>query len=328
MMCVQIGERDKRHFEVIQHTPESIDTWLNELHKTAKVNITVAVKLTKGPIVHALQKDSFVTAFIIHGLTLARYRQAMFPSSAKDAPMDAELALDMMLTYPNKVKLLRPSSDGSRTLALLVEQRRSLMEDRRRNTNRLINAIKQYYPPPLEWLCHRDNQIFCDFLIKGPALHTVKRAKTTSIVKCFQARGGNAVSNTEKRVKAINEAIPLTQDHSVILPHKLLVVALCKQILTLIDNIRIYDKQISQLFNCMPDAELFNSLPGTGLCLAPRLLAALGEDRTRFNSAQEIQIYAGLSPVTERSEQKCWVYWRCQRSKFVRQSFIESLQKV
>jgi len=110
--------------------------------------------------------------------------------------------------------------------------------------------------------------------------------KTTFIIKCFRDRGGNALSNTEKRVKAINEAIPLTQDHSVILPHKLLVVALCKQILTLIDNIRIYDKQISQLFNCMPDAELFNSLPGTGLCLAPCLLAAQGEDRSRFNSAQ------------------------------------------
>jgi hypothetical protein len=87
--------------------------------------------------------------------------------------------------------------------------------------------------------------------MKWPALHTVKRAKTTSIIKFFQGRGGNAVSNTEKRVKAINEAIPLTQDPSVILPHKLLVVALCKQILTLIDNIRIYDKHICQLFNSM-----------------------------------------------------------------------------
>jgi hypothetical protein len=50
----------------------------------------------------------------------------MFPSGAKDDPMDTELALDMMLNYPNKVKPLRPSSDGSRTLALLVEQRRLL----------------------------------------------------------------------------------------------------------------------------------------------------------------------------------------------------------
>jgi len=157
-----------------------IDTWLDELYKTAKGNIAVAVELTKGLIVYALQKYSFVTVFPIHGLTLARYRQAMFPSGAKDDPMDAELALDMMLNYPNKVKPLRPSSDGSRTLTLLVEQRRSLVEDRRRNTNRLINALKQYYPQPLEWFCRRDTELFCDFLIKWPALHIVKHGKPPS----------------------------------------------------------------------------------------------------------------------------------------------------
>jgi hypothetical protein len=104
----------------------------------------------------------------------------MFPSVANDDPMDAELALDLILNYPNKVKLLRPSSNGARTLALLVEQRRSLVKDRRRNTNRLINALKQYNPQPLEWLCHRDTELFCDFLIKWPALHIVKHGKPPS----------------------------------------------------------------------------------------------------------------------------------------------------
>ena len=322
-VCVQIGDSDERNFEVISHTPETTDIWLNELRKKKKGNIAVAVELTKGPIVCALQKYSFVTVFPIHGFTLARYRQAMFPSGAKDDPSDAELALDMMLNYPNKVKPLRPSSDNSRTLSLLVEQRRLLVEDRRRNTNRLIDALKQYYPQPLDWFAHRDSELFCAFLIKWPALDVIKRARETSIGNFFNSRGGNAVSNTEKRVKAIKEAIPLTEDNSVIMPQKMFVTALCKQILTLIKNIRMYDKQVSLLFHTMPDAELFESLPGTGPCLAPRLLAAIGEDRSRFNSAQEIQNYAGLSPVTERSGQKSWVHWRWQCSKFVRQSFIE-----
>ena len=79
---------DKRRFEVFPRTPESIDMWLNELHKNVKGNI--AVELSKDPIVYALQKYAFVTVFPIHGLTLARYREAMFPSGAKDDPMDAE----------------------------------------------------------------------------------------------------------------------------------------------------------------------------------------------------------------------------------------------
>jgi hypothetical protein len=322
-VCVQVGDSAKRSFEVISHSPDSIDTWLKELHLKSKGNIAVAVELTKGPIVYALQKYSFVTVFPIHGLTLSQYRKALYPSGAKDDPMDAELALDMMLNYPNKVKPLKPSSDDCRTLSLLVEHRRSLVDDKRSNANKLINALKQYYPQPLDWFSHRDSELFCDFLIKWPTLDSVKLARTTSIEKFFSTRGGNSAVNTAKRVAGIDAAFALTKDPSVILPHTLLVVALCKQLLTLIYNIRVYDKQIASLFKTMPDAELFDSLPGTGPCLAPRLLAALGEDRARFNSAQEIQNYAGLSPVTERSGQKSWVHWRWQCSKFIRQSFIE-----
>ena len=326
-VCVQIGNGDVRSFYVIKHTPEAIDAWLLSLRKECKGNIAIAVELTKGPIVYALQKYNFVTVFPIHGLTLARYRQAMFPSGAKDDPSDAELALDMMLNYPNKVKRLHASSDNSRTLALLVEQRRLLVEDRRRNTNRLIDALKQYYPQPLNWFSHRDSELFCDFLIKWPTLDVIKRAREKTIINFFNSRGGPAGVNTEQRLKAIKGAVALTVDDSVILPYKMLATSLCKQILTLIGNIRIYDKQIKALFHTMPDAALFESLPGTGPCLAPRLLAAIGEDRERFNNAQEIQNYTGLSPVTERSGQKSWVHWRWQCSKFVRQSFIEWSEK-
>jgi hypothetical protein len=282
------------------------------------LHIAEAVELTKGPIVYALQKYNFVTVFPIHGLTLARYRQAMFLSGAKDDPSDAALALDMMLNYPNKVKPLRASSDNSRTLALLVELMRLLVEDRRRNTNRLIDALKQYYPQPLEWFCHRDTELFCDFLIKWPTLDIIKRAKEMTIVNFFNSRGGKVRLNTEKRIKAIKEGIALTVGNSLIFLYKILVTALCKEMLTLIENIRTYDKPIKLLFHTMPDSALFESLPGTGPCLALRLLAALGEDRDRFNNTQEIQNYTVLSPVTDRSGQKSWVHCRWQCSKFVR----------
>jgi transposase len=68
---------------------------------------------------------------------------------------------------------------------------------------------------------------------------------------------------------------------------------------------------------------LFRNLPGAGPVLAPRLLAAFGEDRERYHSASEIQQYAGIAPVTERSGQKSWVHWRYRAPSFLRQSFVE-----
>ncbi|MFT5839740.1 MAG: hypothetical protein ACI9UT_002247 [Flavobacteriales bacterium] len=322
-ICVQTQGNDERVFEVIKHSPESVDEWVNALHKLVKGEIAIAVELNKGPIVYALQKYSFVTVYPIHGLTLARYRQAMFPSGAKDDPSDAELALDMMLNYPKKVTALKPSSEHTRTLALLVEQRRLLVDDKRRHANRLINALKQYYTQPLEWFSHRNTELFCKFLIRFPDLNVLKRVRTSSVAKLLNSCGGRGTVKTPERVASIKAAVPLTNDMSLIVPYQTFVVSLSKQMLVLIYNIRAYDQQIEKLFNEMEDAHIFNSLPGTGPCLAPRLMAALGEDKSRFNSAQEIQNYAGLSPVTERSGQKDWVHWRWQCAKFVRQSFIE-----
>lgn len=92
----------------------------------------------------------------------------------------------------------------------------------------------------------------------------------------------------------------------------------------LVTNIRIYNKRIEALFDTMPDADLFKSLP----CMGSRMLAALSDNRNRFNNAKEIQNYAGIAPVTMRSGQKSWVHWRWQCAKFVRQTFVEWAAKT
>ncbi len=84
-----------------------------------------------------------------------------------------------------------------------------------------------------------------------------------------------------------------------------------------------FDVEIEKLASAHPDYGLFQSLPGAGPSLAPRLLVAFGEQRDRFKSAAEIQKYSGIAPVTERSGQKHWVHWRLQCPTFLRQTFVE-----
>ena len=64
-------------------------------------------------------------------------------------------------------------------------------------------------------------------------------------------------------------------------------------------------------------------MPGAGPALAPRLLAAFGENRNRFVGAPAIQKYTGTAPVTERSGKQHWVHWRLGCPKFIRQTFVE-----
>ncbi|MGF6413981.1 transposase [Paraburkholderia sp. MM5482-R2] len=85
----------------------------------------------------------------------------------------------------------------------------------------------------------------------------------------------------------------------------------------------MFDKEIAALAPTLPDFALFESLPGAGPHLTPRLLVAFGKQRERFHSAHELQQYAGIAPVTERSGKKSWVHWRWQCPRFLRQTFVE-----
>ena len=62
-----------------------------------------------------------------------------------------------------------------------------------------------------------------------------------------------------------------------------------------------------------PDHDLFGSLPGAGLKLAPRLLAEIGQDRAVFDNAQALQCYAGTAPISFQSGQvhKTRIRWGC-----------------
>ena len=54
----------------------------------------------------------------------------------------------------------------------------------------------------------------------------------------------------------------------------------------------------------------------------------LAKDRERFMSAAEVQRYAGVAPVTERSGKTTWVHWRWACPTFVRQTFVEWAAKT
>ena len=92
---------------------------------------------------------------------------------------------------------------------------------------------------------------------------------------------------------------------------------------SLLEGIANLDRKIEEAVGAHPDFFIFKSLPAAGAALAPRLLAALGSQRDRYDSADEVQKHSGIAPVTETSGKKKWVHFRWACAKFVRQSFHE-----
>jgi len=323
-ICVQAADSGAREFDCISSQPEGIDAWARTLYQRFGGPIAVALELCKGPIVSALQKYDFFVLYPINPLMLARYREAFTPSRAKDDPSDAELAVDLITRHPERFEPLKPQSVTMRKLIGLVEQRRKFAADQGRVVNRLGHALKQYYPQVLEWFSEHNTVVFCDFLTQWPTPTQAKRARRTRLERFFKDHNVRFGQVIEERITAIKAAMPLTLDPAVIEPHRLQIEILIEQLRVTIMALKRFDDEIAATVQQLPDYELlFRPLPGAGHILAPRLLAAFGEDRERYRHADELQMYAGIAPVTERSGKKSWVRWRWQCPTFIRQTFVE-----
>ena len=323
-VCLQAAGSETREFSVLVHTPETIDEWVSTLRQRFKGQpIAICLELNKGPIVYALRKYDFLVLFPVNPLTLARYREAFAPSHAKDDPTDAELQLELLLKHREKLTPLKPQSPAMRTLEQLVEHRRRLVGDTGRLTNRLTSTLKNYFPHVLPWFHDKDTAIFCDFLAQWPTLKAAQLARRATLERFFRAHHVRYADVIEQRIQAIKSATPLTTDAGVIVPHALLVQALITQLRVTLQAIEDFDHAIAQRAQSHPDFPLFDALPGAGAVFAPRLLVAFGEQRDRYASAAELQKYAGIAPVTERSGNTTWVHWRLQCPTFLRQTFVE-----
>ena len=205
-ICLQAAGSDQREFACIAHQVPRIDEWAKALYQRFGGRIAVALELTKGPIVYALQKYDFFVLFPINPTTLAKYRVAFKPSGAKDDPTDAEMALDLLLHHPERFKPLHPQSIAMRTLLSLTEHRRELVNDKTRLTNRLTDNLKQYYPQALDWFEQRDTILFCDFVSRWPTLTQVKRARQASLKDVVYAHQGRRPRGRNARRDSVKAA--------------------------------------------------------------------------------------------------------------------------
>src|SRR2546426_3050537 len=322
--CLQAAGTAQREFLRLEHSPEEISAWVQTLRTRFNGQpVAVCLELQKGPIVSALRTYEFLVLFPVNPLTVAKYREAFTPSRAKDDPTDAELQVEILLKHRDKLTPLTPQSPTMRALAQLVEHRRRLVGDKVRLTNRLTSALKNYFPHVLQWFQEKDTAIFCDFLSRWPTLKAAQLARRTTLEGFFRAHHVRSADVITTRIEAIKSARALTTDDGVITPNVLLVQALVAPLRVTVPAIADFDNAITQRAQDHPDFPLFDALPGAGAVFAPRLLVAFGAQRERYASAAELQKYAGIAPVTERSGKQSWVPWRWQCPKFLRQTFIE-----
>jgi transposase len=297
---------------VIQATPSAIADWVNQLRQQyGQEKVLVGLEQKRGPLLYALCQYDNLVLVPINPRTVANYRKAFQPSRAKSDPIDAKLIVELLQRHSDKLDIWQAGCPKHRELRQWVESRRMLVGEKVRLTNRITAALKSYYPQVLDWFDDKHTIAFCEFLEQFPNLESAQAATAEELKQFFRSHHIIRKTTIQRRTQQIQEAgPPLTQDPAIIQPAQALVQGLVALLKVILRQLIEFETQIEKLFVSLPDATLFQALPGAGPHLAPRLLAAFGEDRSRFNSAQSFMSYIGIAPVKEESGKKHWVHWQ------------------
>ena len=308
----------------VTHSPGALHQWALELRQRYNgARVGVAIEQGRGPVVYALAGYDFIDVYPINPQSAANYRKTFAVSGAKSDRRDAAMLADMVLKHPEEFKPWRPDDEVVRSLRLLVEGRRKQVNQVTRLTNQLTAQLKSYYPLALELAGELKSRQACDFLEQWPTLEKLKQARPAQLRNFFKKHGRPREETIQERIQKVKDAIALTDDPAALLAGSMMARSIASQIRVLIEMIAEFDHKIAELFKSHPDCSIFESFPGAGPILAPRLLAAFGADRDRWRSAADIQTLSGIAPVTYQSGKSKGVKMRQACPKFMRQTFQE-----
>jgi transposase len=323
-VCLYDQSTGLREQTIVPHTPQALQQWALGLRARFQGQpIAVCLEQSRGPLIYSLLQYEFLVLYPLNPATLAKYRQAFSTAGGKDDPSDADYLLDLLEHHRDRLRVWRPDDEKTRTLSLLMEQRRRLVNDRTRLSNRLTALLKGYFPQVLDWFDDIRTRLVCDFLERWPELSALQRARPATINKFLRSHHSTSKATNARRLAEIKSAVPLTNDAAVMTSSVLNVKVLVAQMKTVIAAISEYDRHIEALCLTHEDYQLFAALPGAGLIHAARLTAALGSDRCRWQSADELLRFAGIAPIIERSGKQFRIRWRYFCPKFLRQTFHE-----
>jgi transposase len=325
-LWIRPADGSKAEHVRLEQTPETLHEWVAKLRERfGNRQIAIAVETSRGPVISALMAYDFIVLFPVNPKGLKSYRGAFAISGAKDDRTDAQLLEELVRLHPEKLRALEPDTELTRRLGGLVENRRHLVDERTRLVNQIHATLKTYYPMA-EALLHgqMNTPMAADFLVRWPDLAALQTAQPEVVRSFFYQHNSRSAKKTEERLAAIQKAKPLTTDPAIIVPARQLVLALAGMLRPLHQAVARLDKQIQQAMDQHPDAPIFESFPGAGPALAPRLLVAFGTNRDRFDQSDEVAQFYGIAPVVVQSGNSKTVHFRYRCPKFGRQTFHEN----
>ena len=282
-------------------------------HASDPGEVVVGIETERGPWVAALLAAGY-RVYAINPRSASRYRDRHHLSGAKSDAGDAKLLADLVRTDRHNHRPVAGDSDEAAAVRILARAHQQLIWDRVRQTNRLRNALREYFPAALVAFPNLAHGDAVGVLARAPGPREAARLSTAKIRSAL-SRGGRQ-RNLEQRAAVVRDALRSPQlevPAAVSRAFAASTRAAVAQISEINRQIKELEAELASHFEQHPDAAIYRSLPGLGVVLGARVLGEFGDDPERYESAKSRRNYAGTSPLTVASGRK-----RSVRARFVR----------
>lgn len=318
-----LSPNGQRHAGSILQDPQAIAEWIAFWQKKCcSVRFHICIETSHGAVVNALREHPQVTIYPVNPNALANYRKAFAHGGGKNDPVDAKLILQYLQHYRDQLRPLSCDLPLTRELDALCKDRRGLVQQRVDLANELSAVLKAYFPAVLRT---KPSALYAKFVVrllqKYPTLELLQKAGRHKLRKHFFGYGTKA--RIEERIEILMTATPLSTDEVLLRASSRRVQAICGQLESLNKSICGYDAEIKRLVASHADYVVVSSLPGAAYKTQARIIAALGDDRSRYGNASALQAATGIAPLTTQSGQMRFVSSRWACSKFLKQTFHE-----
>ena len=186
---------------------------------------------------------------------------------------------------------------------------RDAVWDRTTAHNKLRSHLREYYPGFLAAFASVKGGIMRPearvILAAAPTPAGAARLTLTQLRGLLKKAGRSRGLDTE--AARLREAFRVPQMHQLPLVEQ----AMGRQATALLGQLNAacaaaddLEQAVTQSFNQHPDAGIITSFPGLGPLTGARVLAEIGDDRSRFQDAKGLKAYAGAAPITRASGKK------------------------
>jgi transposase len=283
-------------------------------HSDDPAAVPVAIETDKNLLVVALLAVGN-PVYPINPRAVARYRERHGQSGKKSDPGDALVLANILRTDRHLHRPMPVITETALAIKALARQHQEAIWSLHQSISRLRSVLLEFYPQALQAFSNLKHKAALTVLAAASTPEDGMRMTRRKAVSLLHRCGRRNDPALVDHIVITLRTPALRQPAAVERALGLTVTGLIGVILAMQDTVEQLEAALCEEFERHPLAPVLRSAPGLGPVLAARVLAEVGDDRSRFDTAQGLRAFAGTAPITRASGRSRFVNARRIRNK-------------